>query len=384
MTENIFFKINQFSNIDDKLFEDSVKEFNGELLYSTVSLCHHCHYHVPAYTYHYNNQLWLVKHCKTHGISHHMIERDYEFYKNLVYTPKKDTEQDLQVITEVTDRCNIDCPHCYHIPDNEVRDTPIDKLMEKYKSWNLDMEKVIFVLAGAEPTLRKDLADLVRTIKKEWPTTKVVVLTNGIRYSDRDLVQASIDAKMDAICVGLNHHSYINNPTVRRKQLEGIKNAFEMGLTVETISYTMSSVSELHDILEEILSNNWPARFFRIRYGSDIGRYPDQERLYLSDTYKLVKEWCINNGKTFKDLPGDNNLYHTMVSIDDIVIRLIQWCDETDINIEELDCGPYADFSSDGISNFLYSVIRRDIEKNQKIFLPDRIPEKYLFKQFSK
>lgn len=378
--QSVFFRINQFSNVDKTVFENSVPE--GKLLEETVSICHQCHYHIPAYTYVLNNQLWLVKHCKTHGISHHMIERDYDFYSKLEYITKEDTKQDLQIITEVTDRCNIDCPHCYHIPDNKIVDTPIPELIEKFRSWNLDMERAIFVLAGAEPTLRKDFAELVRTLKDTWPS-RVVVLTNGIRYHDKDLVQASIDAGLDSACVGLNHPSYINNATVRQKQIAGINNCFELGLAVETISYTMSSVSELHDILEEITSSHWPARFFRIRYGSDIGRYPDQERLYLSDTYKLVKAWCKDHGKEFSDLPGDNNLYHTMVAVDGIVIRLIQWCDETDITMEELNCGPYADFSSDGITNFLHSVIRRDVEKNQHIMLPDIVPEKYKFKQSS-
>ncbi len=379
----INFRINQFSNIQSDIFENAVNDVHGQILKETISICHQCHYHIPAYTYVLNNQLWLVKHCKTHGISHHMIERDYDFYSKLVYITKEDTKQDLQIITEVTDRCNIDCPHCYHIPDNKIVDTPIPELIEKFRSWNLDMERAIFVLAGAEPTLRKDFPELVKTLKETWPS-RVVVLTNGIRYHDRDLVQASIDAGLDSVCVGLNHPSYINNPTIRKKQIDGINNCFEMGLTVETISYTMSSVSELHDILEEIMSSNWPARFFRIRYGSDIGRYPEQERLYLSDTYKLVKQWCADHGKEFNDLPGDNNLYHTMVAVDGKVIRLIQWCDETDINMEELDCGPYADFSSDGITNFLHSVIRRDVEKNQKITLPDTVPEKYKFKQSSR
>jgi MoaA/NifB/PqqE/SkfB family radical SAM enzyme len=307
-----------------------------------------------------------------------MIERDYNFFTNLVYTGDVLAKMDLQIITEVTDRCNIDCPHCYHMPDNDTKDTPIEKLIEKYKSWSV-YGNFNLVLAGAEPTTRKDFPELVSAIKANLPESKVIVLTNGIRFSDKELLQQSVDAGLDSICVGLNHPSYINNPTIRKKQVLGINQAFELGIPVETISYTMSSVQELHDILEEILSMQWLTLFFRVRYGSDIGRYPNQERLYLSDIYKLVKEWCLINNKEFKDLPGDNNLYHTMVSVDGKIIRLIQWCDETDINMEELKCGPYADFSSDGITNFLHSVIRRDVEKNQGIVLPDAVPINYRF-----
>lgn len=53
----------------------------GTLLDPTVGLCHHCHSHVPAWRYHKANQVFIIKHCVIHGISHHMIESDYEFYQ---------------------------------------------------------------------------------------------------------------------------------------------------------------------------------------------------------------------------------------------------------------------------------------------------------------
>jgi hypothetical protein len=74
-----------------------------------------------------------------------------------------------------------------------------------------------------------------------------------------------------------------------------------------------------------------------------------------------------------------------MVSVGGKSIRIIQWCDETDISMEELRTGPYCDFVSDGLTNFLHQVIRRDVSKNQGIVLPDLPPERYLMKnQFDK
>ena len=116
---------------------------------------------------------------------------------------------------------------------------------------------------------------------------------------------------------------------------------------------------------------------FRIRYGSDIGRYPDQDRMYVSDIYKITEDWCARKNKTFELANWDDNIYHVMVKIDGQLFRLIQWCDETDIHMEELRSGPYCDFTSDGLTNFLHQVIRRDIEKNKKLPLPDAPPERY-------
>ena len=58
----------------------------GTELDPTVSLCHQCHRHIPAWRYHKDNQVFIAKACPVHGVSHHMIEADYEFYANLYYT----------------------------------------------------------------------------------------------------------------------------------------------------------------------------------------------------------------------------------------------------------------------------------------------------------
>ena len=144
----------------------------------------------------------------------------------------------------------------------------------------------------------------------------------------------------------------------------------------------MSSISELEDILQESTAKykQWTPDHYRIRYGSDIGRYPNQPRMYVSDIYKITRDWCESRGKKIKIIDNaDNNIYHVMVEIDNIKYRLIQWCDETDIDMEELRSGPWCDFVPDGVTNFLHQIIRRDIWKNQGLILPDSPPDRYKF-----
>lgn len=367
--------VKQFKKENVEKLLDTLDVLNVTILKPTVSLCHRCHYHIPAYTYHKDNQLWLVKVCKTHGISHHMIERDYEFYSRLVYTKNVFGFTKKNVMTEVTDKCNANCPHCYHIPNNK-RDPTFEQITSRIHTWCDDDTTII--LAGAEPVLRYDIAELISYIHKTFPASNLATLSNGIRFSDRKLVDTVIDAGLKGVMIGLNHPSYLNNNVIRDKQIRGIANCQEQGLPLYYVGYTMSSISELFDILDEITKSSWNPKHFRIRYGSDIGRYPEQDRMYVSDIYKLIKQWCKTNGREFKDEIGDNNLYHTMVSVDGRLIRVIQWCDETDINMEELRSGPYCDFVPDGITNFLHQVIRRDVYKNKNIVLPDKPFARYL------
>ena len=146
------------------------------------------------------------------------------------------------------------------------------------------------------------------------------------------------------------------------------------------ISYTMVDFSELDYILNEVVLNPWYPKNFRIRNGAEIGRNASNEQPFVSNLYKAVEKWCNINDKSFERIiEADNNIYHIMVRIEDKIVRLISWCDETNIDMEELRSGPWCNFVPDGITNFLHQIIRRDIWKNQNIPLPDLPPQRYLF-----
>ncbi len=367
----VFLKTNQFSN-----FKISDLKIDGDLLTPTVSLCHHCYVHIPAYIYHKDGQVWMAKKCKVHGVSYHMIERDYDFYSLL---KKNHTFRwNDTVMFELSDRCNLECPHCYHMPDNNVVDKSVSEVMDHIASWYRPPMDILF--AGAEASLHPQLPQIIQEIKNTFNCNQTAILTNAIRFADLDYLIECVDAGLKGMNIGLNHPSYINNKTIRNKQIKAITNANKIGLPLGYIGYTMSSMQELKDILKETQESNWRTGMYRIRYGSDIGRYPDQQRMYVSDIYKITKEWCDKNNKTIEFLENsDDNLYHVMVKINGIRYRLIQWCDVTDIDMEQLRTGPWCSFVSDGITNFLHQVIRRDLEKNKKIILPDSPPLRYRY-----
>lgn len=368
------------SNIDRLL--SSIK---GKMLDPTVSLCHHCHRHVPAWRYYKDGKVFISKSCPEHGVSHHMIESDWDFYEQLNCSYEDPRFRfNGGILIEGSDRCNLECPHCYHLPDNQIKDPSIQDMVNQVIHLPIGKDNITrLILAGAESTLRPDFAELVYELNNVDPNTDVSVMTNGIKFADKSFTKKAKHAGLAAVNIGLNHPTYINHKTVRKKQEIAIENVQEEEIPISYISYTMYNFSELNDILKEITSNNWIAKNFRIRYGSDIGRNPGQQRLYVSDIFKATKQWCAENGKDFKMIePADNNIYHVMVQVEDKTLRLIQWCDETDIDMEELRSGPWCNFVPDGITNFLHQIIRRDIWKNEKLLLPDSPPIRYRFESF--
>jgi uncharacterized Fe-S cluster-containing radical SAM superfamily protein len=354
----------------------------GTQLNPTVSLCHQCHRHIPAWRYHKDNQVFIAKACPIHGVSHHMIEADYEFYANLYYT-QDNPEFNFNggVLIEGSDRCNLECPHCYHLPENDTTDPSIQELLDQIRAMPVGEDGVHrIILAGAESTLRKDFPELVTAIRNIHPSMNVSVMTNGLRFNDSEFGHQCVTAGLTGVNIGLNHPSYIDHETVRRKQISAIENMHRENVRIGYISYTMVDFSELDYILTEITSNPWTPKNFRIRCGAEIGRNASSEQPFVSNLYKRVELWCKDHGKQFnRIIQADNNIYHVMVNIEDKVVRLIAWCDETNIDMEELRSGPWCNFVPDGITNFLHQIIRRDVFKNQNIPLPDTPPARYLF-----
>jgi MoaA/NifB/PqqE/SkfB family radical SAM enzyme len=374
--------VNHFTSSAIEEIQSEISKINGNLLLPTVSLCHHCHSHVPAWRYHKDGKVYIAKHCRLHGISHHMIESDYEFYRGIHYTQDNPRYNfNGGVLIEVTDRCNLSCPHCYHEPDNSLKDQSIETILNQIKKWPLGIDAIErVILSGAEPTLRKDFTKLVNAIKNLNPNITVTVMTNGICFSDIDYLRKAKESGLNSINIGLNHPSYNDHAVIRKKQLTAINNAHLEDMPISYISYTMMSLDEVDFIMNEICGNEWRSKNFRIRYGSDIGRNPGQERKFVSDIYKSIEQWCILNNKSFERIvEADNNIYHVMACVDGKDIRIIQWCDETDIDMEELRSGPWCDFVPDGITNFLHQIIRRDAWKNQRLMLPDTPPDRYKF-----
>jgi len=103
-----------------------------------------------------DNGVWMTKACHEHGSFRTKIEDDIEFYKNCY----NEIKYPNVLLLNSTDRCNIKCPNWYHPIDNKSKDPPIAELIEKSQQF----EGSEIVLLGAEPTMREDLVELIKSL----------------------------------------------------------------------------------------------------------------------------------------------------------------------------------------------------------------------------
>jgi radical SAM protein with 4Fe4S-binding SPASM domain len=137
----------------------------------------------------------------------------------------------------LTYRCNNDCAHCYNA---RARDYPelstaewkaiIDRL------WQCGIPHLVFT--GGEPTLRRDLPELIQHAQK---TGMVAGLnTNGRRLSDPAFLQELVAAGLDHVQITLESHDpqihdgMVSTGGAWKQTVAGIRNALDSPLYVMT------------------------------------------------------------------------------------------------------------------------------------------------------
>lgn len=340
---------------------------------ATTSVCEHCYRHVPANRFEKDGSIWLGKTCKVHGYSEYLVEPDAEFYINYKYPKPPNTTYCI----DITNRCNLNCPHCYQIPDNLSKDPSIDYILSMIKGWADDGYAI--ALMGAEPTVRKDLPVLIKAIQAlPGKPRSIMILTNGVNLADIEYASQFTDFKNLIWTIGLNHPDYQGH-TVRRKQIQGIKNCTTLGLRIKNVSYTLETLDQMEYCLEEIQEfGNSICQQYRIRCGADIGRCADDTKIFLSQLVADVKAICDKKGWSYKHDPNYGIRAHYALIINGLLVKIIQWPDAKTLDLEEDQTESWADMlPGKPISPLVHQVILRDGAVNKGLMLYDTVPEKY-------
>ena len=337
----------------------------------TISLCEQCYRHIPATRFEKDGKMMLGKTCPKHGYREATLDINVEFYKSQQYQRRKPGSYWL----DITNRCNLDCPHCYQMPDNNSKDPSIDYLLAEVMEWPDNGFPVSLV--GAEPTVRKDLPDLVLAIHR-LPTKprNVIIVTNGVYLAKWDYVKRFESIPRLKWTFGLNHPEY-NGGQIRDKQMEGLENCFKLGLDVKTLTYTLADLEQLSDVMHEVQKFGINAR---IQLGVEIGRIPEGnfKELYLSELVAVAEQFCQDNGWSWEPDYVGGNRTHYAVRINGIEHKFIKWCDVRTIDLEEVQSESWASIvPAKPMSPLLHQVILRDQAVNRGQLLLDTVPEKY-------
>ena len=153
----------------------------------------------------------------------------------------------------ITYRCNNDCQHCYNARSRKFPELTTEEWLRIIdKVWDLRIPHIVFT--GGEPTLRKDLPDLVKYAEMKGLITGIN--TNGRKLADKDFLDTLIQAGLDHVQVTVeSHDAEIHDQMVSAKgawkeTINGLKNAIQTPLYLMT-NTTMLTLNK-HTIEETL------------------------------------------------------------------------------------------------------------------------------------
>ena len=197
------------------------------------------------------------------------------------------------VVIDITHRCNMKCKNCY-IPNRDVPDMNADLMIDAISRFP---KKTTIRIIGAEPTMRKDLPELITRIKKV--PHRMTLLTNGLRLSRINYVQTLKDAGLRNLYLSMNGvdnddwYEEIDELRCADKKISAMLNAKKLNILRDIgciIVYGVNNDAPSR-FIKLLKNNNIENVCLRFKTIGQIGRHMDTEfQMGMDDLIQLVSK----------------------------------------------------------------------------------------------
>lgn len=295
----------------------------------TKSMCPECLAIVDAEVYEEQDKIMIKKECKEHGKFENTYwssseiyydASDYDYEGEGLDNPKTDVDGEcpsncglcpehesptILGLIDVTNRCNLRCPVCF--ANAAVSKTLYEPTYEEIRQMlrnlrdNQPVPTPAIQYAGGEPTVRKDIVDLIKLAKEEG-FTHTQIATNGIKLAKNpDLAEELKDAGLNTVYLqfdGVTEEPYlkIRNQNLLHIKLEAIENCRKADMGIVLVPTLVKGIN--HDQIGRIIKfaadNIDIIRGVVFQPVSFAGRTPSEEvekqRITVPDFEQLVEE----------------------------------------------------------------------------------------------
>lgn len=312
----------------------------------TESVCPVCLKKLEARKVRTGNQVFLEKSCPEHGDFRALIwngapayetfDRKRCFVSPVAPAVKADKgcpddcglcaqhrQRTCCVLLEVTNRCNLECPVCFassraetdaqtagseNEPDMENIQHRFEAMMSMGGPFNIQ-------LSGGEPTMRNDLADIIR-MGKETGFPFFQLNTNGIRIGkDLAYLKELADAGLDCVFLqfdGLREETYraLRGRELLKEKMDALTACERARVGVVLVPVIVPGINdgEVGDILNFALEHMPAVRGVHFQPASQFGRYDpllSKKHFTLPDLLRAIETQTGGKMKAEHFSPGN-------------------------------------------------------------------------------
>lgn len=215
-------------------------------------------------------------------------------------------------LIDVTNRCNLKCPVCFAnaAVSKKLYEPTFEEIRQMLKNLrSLDPAPTPAIqYAGGEPTVRKDIVELVKLAKEEG-FSHTQIATNGLRLARKEsLAQELADAGLNTIYLqfdGVTEEPYIYNrgKNILPQKIQAIENCRKANLGVVLVATLVKGINDdqVGDIINFAIDNIDIIHGVNFQPVSFAGRTPqdqvEEQRITIPDFIDLTSKQTDNQIK---------------------------------------------------------------------------------------
>jgi molybdenum cofactor biosynthesis enzyme MoaA len=253
-----------------------------------------------------------------------MIEKTVVFHKKV--PPNKSNYKIVYI--DIAHRCNMECANCY-LPNRSYPDVDTARLKEFIDQFTIKTE---FRLIGGEPTLHKDLADIIAHISSNPLNHRVGLVTNGLKLASKRYVKQLKLAGLRYAYLSMNGfdnddvYQTLDNMKCAKLKIKALENCLDQDIFVNigfiiTRGVNESLLKKMHDYFIE----NKSAVSFEFRNIGDIGRNMLEDNHIENYSLQEIKSLVFENFNMSEKNIITEDAYSVFCKNRNFLIRLNDW-----------------------------------------------------------
>lgn len=297
-----------------------------ERVRETRSVCTVCARPCPAAVVVRDEEVLLVKSCPDHGETTCRLSRHPWYHASLdryYFGIMRETSPQRDYLLRLTERCNLQCPICLaSAADGAATDDSADltrRRLREFLESKRGKGRLKIDLLAAEPTLREDLLDIVRELKREGHI--VALHTNGVRLGSEAYTRSLREAGVDEVHLqmdGFDDDAYmkIRGRKLGESKRRAMANLERHDLATDLVMVVMPETNEheIGPVLADVLRRPFVRELFFLGT-RPLGNFADSDEVLMPDDVIDIVERESGGLCKRRDVFRFQKLYFALLSL---------------------------------------------------------------------